>query len=537
MMNPGPLDLRDHLAILWARKWTIIAVVITTTAVALAFSLRQIPVYTTSAEVIVEAPRFDLTQPPAQFGVDNMPTEQQVANSTPVTDLASKRLATQGVVPGSMEAALVSEAEALAFTSVSVDPAAAQATAIALAQAYLDLRKEKAVSELQQARQPYEARIAELDGELQRITRNLRIVHDPASRATLDTRYSGLLSERAVFVQRLQDFATPESLQVGEILRFAGLPDAPMGSSHQRDGGLGFLVGLALGIGLAFFRDRMDERVRGREDLESQSGAPVLAFIPRISSRVSSKDPAPIMLSHPTSEAAEAYKALQVRLLHVAKQRSVQSFVITSSLPGEGKTSTTANLGVALARAGKRVVMVSADLRRPQLQKYFPGKNGKGLTDVLLGLRTPLEAISPTGTENLWVLDTGRRSDPEEPVARLGSEAMRDLLTELCGFADFVLLDTPPLLTSSDVVAIGPLTDGALFVADPRLVQRPTVEQARHELQLIGVPVIGVVVNRYDARRFSPYGSGYDYVRDGHEKDSDHVPQMSLQAMPDDLDS
>lgn len=536
-MDPGPLELRDYLAILWARKWTIVVVVLTTTGVAVAYSLRQSPGYETSAEVIVRAPRFDPTQPPTSFPIDSMPTEEQVANSAPVTDLTSKRLAAQGVVPGSMGAAVVQEAATIIFTSDSADPAAAQATANAQATAYLDLRKEEAISELQQTRQPIEDKITALDSELKVVTQRLDTAPDAATRATLDRRYTDLLSQRAAAVQRLQQFATPESLQVGELLRSAGLPDVPTGASHKRDGAVGFVVGLALGIGLAFFRDRMDERVRGREELELQSGAPVLAFIPRISSRMLSKDPAPIMLSHPTSEAAEAYKSLQVRLLHVAKQHSVQSFVITSSLPGEGKTSTTANLGVALARAGKRVVMVSADLRRPQLQKYFPGKNGKGLTDVLLGLRTPLEAISPTGTENLWVLDTGRRSDPEEPVARLGSEAMRDLLSELRGFADFVLLDTPPLLTSSDVVAIGPLTDGALFVADPRLVQRPTVEQARHELQLIGVPVIGVVVNRYDARRFSPYGSGYDYVRDGHEKDSDHVPQMSLQAMPDDLDS
>ena len=242
-------------------------------------------------------------------------------------------------------------------------------------------------------------------------------------------------------------------------------------TGHLRDALFGFLVGLALGIGLAFFRDRLDERVRGREELELHSGAPVLAFIPRFSSR----NPGPITVSHPTSEAAEAFKSLQVRLQHVANQRSAKTFVVTSSLPGEGKTSTTANLGVAFADAGKRVVMVSADLRRPQLQSYFSGQNGKGLTEVLLGSRRFIDAVSPTGIRNLWVLNTGPRNDPEGTLALLGSGAMRALLTELRAFADFVLIDTPPLLTSSDLVAIGPLTDGALFVADPRLAQRPSI--------------------------------------------------------------
>jgi capsular exopolysaccharide synthesis family protein len=531
-MNPGPLDLQDYLAILWRRKWAILAVAITTTLVALAYSLRQTPTYETSAEVVVQAPRFDLTQPPPVFGIDDMPTEVRVANSSPVTELAARRLAAQHVVPGSMDAAPVFEAETIVFTAVSPDPAAAQATANAHAAAYLDLRKEAAVSQLEQEKQPTETRISDLDEELKAVEAELPKAPDSASRAALDSRYASLLSARTQAVQRLEAFATPAGLQVGRFLRSADLPDVPAGSSHQRDGLVGLLVGLALGIGLAFVRDRLDERVRGREELELHSGAPVLAFIPRFSS----KEPGPITMSHPTSEAAAAFNSLQVRLLHVAEQRSAKSFVITSSLPGEGKTSTTANLGVALANAGKRVVMVSADLRRPQLQSYFPGQDGKGLTEVLTGSRRFLDAISPTSTPNLLVLNTGPRNDPERALGLLGSGAMRALLTELRGFGDFVLIDTPPLLTSPDVVAIGPLTDGALFVADPRLAQRPAVEQARHELQLTGVPVVGVVVNRYDPRLFSPYGSGYDYVRDGHEPEYNQAPPTSLQALPKDAE-
>ena len=532
-MDSGPLDLHDYLTILWRRKWTILTVAITTTVVALAYSLRQTPIYSTSAEVVVRAPRFDLTQPPPLFGVDDMATEVEVANSMPVTQLATSNLAAQHAVPGSMIASAVVAAEAIVFTSVSPDPATAQATANAQAAAYLDLRKEAAVSELEQDKQPTETQISDLEKQLEETDAQLRAAPDPATRAALDSKYASLLSAKTQAVQRLQDWATPASLDVGQFLRSADLPVVPAGSSRLRDALFGFLVGLALGIGLAFFRDRLDERVRGREELELHSGAPVLAFIPRFSSR----KPGPITVSLPTSEAAEAFKSLEVRLLHVANQRSAKTFVITSSLPGEGKTSTTANLGVAFADAGKRVVMVSADLRRPQLQSYFPGQNGTGLTEVLLGSRRFLDAVSPTGIRNLWVLNTGPRNDPEGTLALLGSGAMRALLTELRAFADFVLIDTPPLLTSSDLVAIGPLTDGALFVADPRLAQRPSIEQARHELQLIGVPVLGVVVNRYDPRRFSPYGSGYEYVRDGHEPGYDAAPPMSLQATPKEADS
>ena len=248
-MNPGPLDLHDYLAILWRRKWTILTVAITTTVVALAYSIRQTPTYATSAEAVVRAPKFDLTQPPPVIGIDDMPTEVRVANSTPVTQLASARLAAQDVVPGTMDAAPVFEAETIVFNSVSADPAAAQATANAQAAAYLDLRKEAAVSELEQDKQPTETQISDLDKELKAADAQLRAAPDPATRAALDSRYASLLSARTQAVQRLQDFATPASLDVGQVLRSADLPVVPAGSSHLRDALFGFLVGLAWGSG------------------------------------------------------------------------------------------------------------------------------------------------------------------------------------------------------------------------------------------------------------------------------------------------
>jgi capsular exopolysaccharide synthesis family protein len=521
-MNPAPLDLRDHLSIVKARKWIVLAIVGTTTIVALFYSYRQTPVYTSSAEVVVRPATFDPN--PTSFGVLNMSTEVQLASSRTVARLADGRLAESGLQPGSLSVEQVEDTETLMFTSVSPDPAAARATANAYANAYLQLRRAQVLTQLQAARQPYLDQIDQIRKQRQNILELLPTVQDETEKALLTARYTSLLSLRAAIVGKLNDLVSPENLLIGSVVRSAQLPGSPSGLSHAALGVIGLAVGLALGIAVVFLADRLDDRVRGPEELELSSGAPVLGYIPR---RTPETGP-PVTLSDPTSEAAEAYKALRVMLLHAAGQRDLKSVIITSSLASEGKTATTANLAVAIALAGKKVVVVSADLRRPALWSYFPTRQEKGLIDVLVGKRKPMDALSRiSGIRDLWVLHAGQAVASPGPLELLGSESMSDLMSELRDFADFVLIDTPPLLVSRDVSAMAGLADGILFVVDPQLAQRATIQQALHELQLAGTSIIGVVVNKYDPRRFRAYGAGYryQYSYDGRKQGADQVLQ------------
>jgi capsular exopolysaccharide synthesis family protein len=519
-MDPKSLELRDYLSIMWARKWIIAAIAATTVAAALAYSFRQTPVYTSSAEVLVLSASLDPTVSSAASIPPNMVKEQQVANSAAVKQRASVHLAHLGITRGRMSATQVEGAETLVFSSVSADRRAAQETTRAYMQAYLELRRSDLVDELEGAREPYESRIQAIDAELQGIIRLLPEAQGE-TQALLNARYSVLLSERASYLTKLNELADPGNVRVGRVLRAAALPRSPSAPNHIRDGLLGLLVGLAFGIGVAFLKDRLDERVRGPQELEFISGTRVLAFIPRANPK---RGELLVRLSRPTSEAAEAFNSLAVMLLHLIGDET-RSVVITSSLAGEGKTSVTANLGATLALAGNRVVIMSADLRRPRLQSYFPDSgfptsDGAGLTEVLRGKRNLMEVLSTTGTENLWVLHAGARGDLSAPTELLGSQSMFDLLAELYNFADLVLIDTPPLLATSDVVALSPLVDGVLFVVDPSLSQRSTLERARHELEFLEEPVFGVVVNRHDPRRFRAYGSGYSYYGENRDQRS-----------------
>lgn len=500
-----PLDLRDYLSILLARKGTIAAVVVTAIAVALTYSFAQTPVYTSSAEVLVLSTSFAASESSEAFTALNMTTEEQVANSLEVADVASDRLSARGIARATVSASRVEDANTLVFTSESSHPQAAQATAQAHAEAYLQVRRSNFLSELEGARRPYESQIDVLDAELEQVARALQTAEE-GERELLVARYSSLLSERVNIIIRLNDFVAPESVDVGRILRSAALPTSPSAPNHMRDGLLGLVVGVALGMGVAFFRERLDEPVRAREELEAHAGAPALGFIPSAGWQRALRT-----TGHVTPEAAEAFRALRVRVLHAIGDRDISSVVVTSAHAGEGKTSVTANLAVALAESRKRVVIVAADLRRPQLQTYFQGSDRDVLTEVLPGERQPEIAISTTGTENLWVLHAGRESDSLDPSEYLGSGSMRGLLKELRKTADFVLIDTPPLLSTSDVVAVAPLADAILMIVDPHLARRSSLEQARHELDLIDVPLLGVVVNKHDPSKFRGYGFGYAY--------------------------
>ena len=504
-MDRSPLDLRDHLALLWRQRWIVLAVGAAALVGSLLYSFTQTPVYTSTSEVLVRAAQIDSTVTPP---VVNMLTEQQVANSANVAQLAERRMHT-GAGSASVSAEQVPDSETLRFTAVAPEAATAQAAAQAYAQAYLELRSRDALSDLQTARQPRERRIQQINEELAGIETSLAVTDDESERAVLSSQLVQLLSERALVSQELSRLASPDSIEVGEVIRAALLPGSPSSPKPLRNAMLGIIIGLALGVGLAYLRDRLDQRMWGEEELEAHSGAPVLAGLP-VGPPL--QDGLPVAASDPASELAEAYNALRLRILRVAEERGARVLVATSSLAQEGKTSVVANLGAAIAESGKRVAMVSADLRRPGLQAYYPPKKKAGLAQLLTSNRRLYSTLAGTRIKNLFVVHAGDLSDSASPLELLSSHKMRDALIELRDSVDFVLIDTPPLLAAHDAAAVAAYADGVLFVADARLATRTTVEQARRELDLSGTPILGVAINRYERGGFRPYSYHYEHT-------------------------
>jgi capsular exopolysaccharide synthesis family protein len=284
----------------------------------------------------------------------------------------------------------------------------------------------------------------------------------------------------------------------------ADLPDSPASPNIIQNAILALIAGIALGIAVALLRERLDDRLRDREDLEFRLGAPVLAVVPRVTSWRRGKKPLLVSVTEPQSAAAESYKALRTSVQHFALQRDAKVILVTSASAGEGKTATTANLGVALAHAGKRTILVSADLRKPRVHRFFNVGSLPGLTGVLTNNKTPWEVMErDVGVDHLQILPSG--AVPTNPAELLGSDQMGRLIASLREVADFVLLDTAPILPVADALTLSAFVDGVLFVADSGATTGKAVDHSLKQLQQVNAPVFGAILNNFDPGRAGPY--------------------------------
>lgn len=205
----------------------------------------------------------------------------------------------------------------------------------------------------------------------------------------------------------------------------------------------------------------------------------------------------------------EAYKSLRTNLDFMAVGNEYKKIVITSSIPGEGKSNVAINLSISLAEMHKKVLLVDCDLRKPVLHKYLNlGKNANGLTTVLSGAVRPDEAIISFVDLNIDVLSAG--AIPPNPAELLGSSAMRKLIAQLEKSYDYLIFDTPPVSVVTDAAVLGKYTDGAIMVVRQKHVKVESAQLAKRNLSAVNVPIIGAVLNGFNLKHSSK-DSGYYY--------------------------
>ena len=332
--------------------------------------------------------------------------------------------------------------------------------------------------------------------------------------------YEGLL-------ERLKEAGVSAGLKASNIriVDPGTVPYRPIAPNYPLNLGLAAFLGLGLGVSMAFLKDHLDQTIRYSEDVFHFLGVPVLGFIPTfgalngkkhksiaradrelIPGLAGSKSVASGTLIqehhstdlgiHKGSSFSEAFRELRTSVILSASGRFTNSILVTSAQPGEGKTTVAVNLAYSLAQLGKPVLLVDADMRRPNIQKYFPQKESQ-LSSYLAGEGAWQQMVYPTSINHLHVLHCG--PIPVNPSELLSSDRMRALIQESMATYRFVILDSPPLLNRADSRIMGSMVGATILVVKGGETPRQVVQYAESQARSVGTNLIGVVLNNLDS--------------------------------------
>ncbi|HSP62415.1 MAG TPA: polysaccharide biosynthesis tyrosine autokinase, partial [Pyrinomonadaceae bacterium] len=317
------------------------------------------------------------------------------------------------------------------------------------------------------------------------------------------------------------------------IVDYAIVPDYPVGPARLRSVMLAFVLALALGVGLALFLEYLDDSIHSTDDVEKFLRLPALAVIPAmgagtarrrlLSSATSMQkrngsnggNPELLLDLNGRSPLAESYRQLRTSVLLSTAGRAPKTLLVTSSLPGEGKTTTAVNTAVSLAQTGSSVVIIDADMRRPRLRSIFDLAEREGLSSILSSEMTEekmLETIKRDEASGLHVLTAG--PIPPNPAELLGSDQMRKLIAVLSSKFTHIVIDSPPICSFTDGVLIASVVDGVLLVVHGGKSSRGVVRRSRQLLLDVGAKIFGVVLNNVNVRSHDYY---YYYQRYYHQ--------------------
>jgi succinoglycan biosynthesis transport protein ExoP len=511
------------VGVLWSRAALIIGLCAGVMILTFVYSASRADLYQATAKVRVLDPNAGTVFDNGVIRVDperDLDTQLELMRSDDLRAEVDQALGQQAREISSATMAGVGATDLIAVTVVSPSPEVAATAANAFADRYVGRRRVQAraeftaqADELRQKATELDARIVAIDAELQ---------DDTGNEAALRDERAFLTSQKSDLQSRATQFDVEAATRSGnvEVAESASVPSEPFSPTPVRDSALAGLLALIVGVAIAFLLDRLDDKVHTTADAERVSGVPAVGAIPiylhgRRARRLARTTPREIVPLD--SMAAEAYRALRSNLRFSAVGVKRTTILLTSSEGSEGKSTVAANLAVVLAEAGLRVVVVSADLRKPSISGFFGiDETERGLTTVLLGDHELVDCIVrvPLASgRSLYVLPAGPL--PQNPAEVLGSQALRDTLDaiERAG-ADFVLIDSPPVLPVADALALSQFADGVLVLSVAGRTSFGHLSETVERLRQVNAELIGVVLNgvptkgRY-TRAYGGYGYGY----------------------------
>ena len=486
------MDLRHYLSIIWRRKWVIVTTVAFVLIPAVYIFSKATPIYSSSATLRVAA-SMGMTQS-LQFYTYNtqlMNTYVELSTSRPVMAELRTRLQVESLP--AIEAEVIPNTELIRITASSPDPKLAALTSNTLAQILIDqsdelysggsnstsgilaVQVDEAESELADTRKSYERLIVLTPAPYEQITVAGQILQEK------QRTYETLLRQ---YEQALYREAMEASMIT--IVEEAIVPRVPSEPRLTLNYALAALVGLFAGVMIAFLLENMDDRLHSTADIETAVQFPMLAKFPK-------EGASHLLISrNGTSKLSESVRHLAARIQLGDQRLAHKVIVLTGAQPGQGATTTVANLGYALAEQGRKVMIVDCNVRDPKLHEMFDLPNEQGVTNILSEGLDMKEAIKQTGNVRLSLLSTGPVT--ASPLQAFDSASAVSMIKNLREEFDYVLIDTPAL-TVADIVSVAPHADELILVARRSHVRREAMRSAGDFLSRLNGKPIGLVVN------------------------------------------
>ena len=513
------LDLSDYWNMVRARRWVVVITAVVLAFASATFVLLKPNVYVSSAKVVVQ-PLINPTISSLPGSTANalqpdMGTEAEIVKSLSVAqDVKSKLNLSQSpqTLLKHLSVSTVRDTTVMVLSYKDPNPQVAAQVAQAFAVSYLAQRSKTVEDGVARATAPLLASIAAKNTALKAVQVALAKTNDPAKQDGLKFQQQTLEQSILSLTSTVNAIeSTGSATQGGELVQDAAIPGGPTGPNLMLAAILGLVVGTILGCAIAVVSGLRENKVGGRDELAHHLSAPVMAVIPRVDGWDRAETAELVTREEPGAPASEAYRTLATNIRFLRSQQPLRILVVTSAMPGEGKSATASNLAVVLAETGLRTVLVDADLRRPRASRFIGVNDRAGLREALDGTRDLVDVIQATDTENLWIVGAG--VIPQDPVSLLAGPNADAVFEGLRRVADIVVCDAPPVLPVADASVLAEESDAVLFVHDPSISNRTALEDAVRQLKTAGGTIIGGVYNNISAaqRNYLGYASYDEY--------------------------
>jgi len=518
-------DVRNFFYLLWSLGWLITLAGLLAGVTAFLVSSRAIPIYETNARLLV-------SDPPAMRSIDYTSIVSSQSMTKTYAEMLVDRPVLEGVIDQldlqilpenlkkTISVELIPGTQLLDVSVENADPILATAIANSLGSVFAERIRELQSQRYSATQAGLTQQVSAMEEQIATTTRDLELENDSTRKSQLEARlteYRRLYSNLVTNYEQVRLAEAQTSVNV-VVSQPAVVPNKPVRPDIIKNTLFASLAGMLLTIVTLTFIEVLDDTLKNPDKIRQEFNLPILGMI----ATHNVDDQKIITLSQPRSPVAEAFRSIRTNITFASVDKPLRRILVTSATPGDGKTTVVTNLAVTLAQGERKVVLIDSDLRRPQVNHRLGLSNQPGLSQLFVQkLDTIQEVIQENEVPGLAVITAG--DVPPNPSELLMSNKMNQILDRLTQEYDLVLIDTPPVLSVTDAVALAPKMDGLIVVIKPGKTRKRDLRNALEQLRGVGARVLGLVLNGVDLdnRKYNYYyGEHYSQYSHYYEQDS-----------------